>query len=146
MFTDLMEHVAQGFDALGAGVLVAGLLWSLALAAWTWRHGNGRRAYRALRETFGGVLLLSLEILVAADLIRTVAVAPTLTNVAVLGLIVLIRTFLSFSLQVEIDGAPPWRRALTNGAAVATRASRAARDDGRTPRATSLEADLDPER
>ena len=131
MFTDLMENVARGFDALGAAVLVIGLLWSLALAGWTWRHGGGRRAYQALRETFGGVLLLSLEILVAADLIRTVAVAPTLTNVAVLGLIVLIRTFLSFSLQVEIDGALPWRRAFTSGAAVAVRASRAARDDGR---------------
>ena len=141
MFTDLMEHVAKGFDALGAGVLVTGLLWSLALAIWTWRHRGGRRAYRALRETFGGVLLLSLEILVAADLIRTVAVAPTLTNVAVLGLIVLIRTFLSFSLQVEIDGAPPWRRALTSGSAVATRASRTALDDSRVAQATNLEAD-----
>jgi uncharacterized membrane protein len=146
MFTDVMEQVAKGFDALGAGVLVIGLLWSLALAIWTWRHGGGRRAYRALRETFGGVLLLSLEILVAADLIRTVAVAPTLANVAVLGLIVLIRTFLSFSLQVEIDGALPWRRALTSGAAVATRASRAALDDGRGPQATNLEADRDLER
>ncbi len=146
MFTDFMGRVAQGFDGLGAGVLVIGLLWSLALAVWTWRHGGGRRAYRALRETFGGVLLLSLEILVAADLIRTVAVAPTLTNVAVLGLIVLIRTFLSFSLQVEIDGAPPWRRALTSGAAVATRASRAARGDGRVSQATGFEADQDLER
>jgi uncharacterized membrane protein len=141
MFTDVMEQVAKGFDALGAGVLVIGLLWSLALAIWTWRHGGGRRAYRALRETFGGVLLLSLEILVAADLIRTVAIAPTLTNVAVLGLIVLIRTFLCFSLQVEIDGALPWRRALTSGAAVATRASRAALDDGRVSQAAKLEAD-----
>ena len=109
MFTDLMGHVAQGFDALGAGVLVTGLLWSLGLAVWTWRHAGGRRAYQALRETFGGVLLLSLEILVAADLIRTVAVAPTLTNVAVLGLIVLIRTFLSFSLELEITGRWPWQ-------------------------------------
>ncbi len=146
MFTDLMGHVAQGFDVLGAGTLVAGLLWSLALAAWTWRHGGGRGAYRALRETFGGVLLLSLEILVAADLIRTVAVAPTLANVAVLGLIVLIRTFLSFSLQVEIDGALPWRRALTSGAAVVTRASRASRADGRVPPATRLGADQESER
>lgn len=72
--------------------------------------------YPALRETFGGVLLLGLEILVAA-LIRTVAVSPTLRNVAVLGLIVVIRTFLSFSLQVEIDGQLPWRRFLANGVA-----------------------------
>jgi uncharacterized membrane protein len=141
MFTNLMERTAQGFDALGAGALVAGLLWSLALAVRTWLHSGGRRAYQALRETFGGVLLLSLEILVAADLIRTVAVAPTLTNVAVLGLIVLIRTFLSFSLQVEIDGSPPWRRAFTSGAAVARRASRAARDGSGAPYATDAEVD-----
>jgi uncharacterized membrane protein len=145
MFTDFMERMAQGFDVLGAGVLVAGLLWSLAVAVWAWRHSGGRRAYQALRETFGGVLLLSLEILVAADLIRTVAVAPTLTNVAVLGLIVLIRTFLSFSLQIEIDGTPPWRRVLTSGAVIATRASRAARD-GRESHATGSEADRDVER
>jgi uncharacterized membrane protein len=78
----------------------------------------------ALRETFGGFLLLGLEILVAADLIRTVAVAPTLQNVLVLGLIVLIRTFLSFSLQVEIEGKPPWRRAVTSGATTIAEAAR----------------------
>ena len=55
-------------------------------------------------------ILLSLEILVAADLIRTVAVQPTLQNVLVLGLIILIRTFLSFSLEIEIEGVAPWRR------------------------------------
>jgi len=70
--------------------------------------------YEVLRETFGGVLLLGLESW-AADLIRTVAVAPTLENVGVLGLIVLIRTFLSFSLEIEIEGVPPWRRALVSG-------------------------------
>ncbi|GAA3454682.1 DUF1622 domain-containing protein [Dactylosporangium matsuzakiense] len=130
-FTQLMDRTAQGFDALGAGVLVVGLLWALVLAVRTWRTRGGRPAYQALRETFGGVLLLSLEVLVAADLIRTVAVAPTLTNVAVLGLIVLIRTFLSFSLQIEIDGAPPWRRALTSGATTVARAARNASGDER---------------
>ncbi|MFM8893879.1 MAG: DUF1622 domain-containing protein, partial [Actinomycetales bacterium] len=68
---------------------------------------------------------LGLEILVAGDLIRTVAVAPTLDNVLVLGLIVLIRTFLSFSLEIEIEGVPPWRRALVSGATVIRRAARA---------------------
>jgi hypothetical protein len=68
-----------------------------------------------MRETFGSLLLLGLEILVAADLVRTVAVEPTLENVAILGLIVLIRTFLSFSLEIEMEGVPPWRRALIGG-------------------------------
>lgn len=62
----------------------------------------------------------------AADLIRTVAVAPTVTNVLVLGLIVLIRTFLSFSLETEIEGVPPWRRALPSGAGAVGRATTAA--------------------
>src|SRR5258706_9169732 len=112
-FTEVMDRVAQGFEAIGAGVLVLGLVWSVVLAVVTWRTGDGRRAYQALRESFGGVLLLGLEILVAADLIRTVAVAPTAQNVAVLALLVLIRAFLSFSLQIEIEGTPPWERAAT---------------------------------
>ena len=115
-FTGLLANVARIFEAIGTAVLVAGLIWSVVLASVAWRAAGGRSGYQALRETFGGVLLLGLEILVAADLIRTVAVAPTTRNVAVLGLIVLIRTFLSFSLQVEIDGELPWRRGLTSGA------------------------------
>ncbi len=65
--------------------------------------------YRTLRSFVGRTILLSLEILVAADLIRTVAVDPSLENVASLGVIVLIRTVLSFSLDVEIEGKLPWR-------------------------------------
>lgn len=117
-FTTVMDHVAQAFEALGALILVIGVVWSLVLAVLAWRRSGSReRAYNALRRSFGGTLLLGLEILVAADLIRTVAVAPTVDNVLVLGLIVLIRTFLSFSLEIEIDGVVPWRRALVSGAA-----------------------------
>ena len=104
--------MARVFEAIGAAVLVVGLIWSVVLASLTWRASGGARGYQTLRKTFGAVLLLGLEILVAADLITTVAVAPTLRNVAVLGLIVLIRTFLSVSLQVEIDGQVPSRRAV----------------------------------
>src|SRR3954465_8244704 len=111
-----MDHVAQGFEVVGAAVLVVGLIWSLVHAASVWRtERNGRAAYPLLRRSFGSVLLLGLEILVAADLIRTVAVSPTLENVGVLAAIVLIRTFLSFSLEIEIEGVPPWRRALLGG-------------------------------
>ena len=115
-FTEAMERVAQGFEALGALVLLGGLLLAVVLAAQAWRRGrDGRRAYEVLRRAFGGAILFGLEILVAADLLRTVAVAPTLENVAILGVIVLIRTFLSFSLEIEIEGVPPWRRALLPG-------------------------------
>lgn len=66
--------------------------------------------YRVYRQDLGRAILLGLEFLIAGDIIRTVAVAPTLQNVLVLGLIVLIRTFLSFSLQLEIEGKLPWSR------------------------------------
>jgi uncharacterized membrane protein len=129
-FKDAMEHVAQAFEVFGAFVLALGLVWSIVLAGRTLLSVGGRRAYRTLRETFGGVLLLGLEILVAADLIHTIAVAPTLQNLGGLGLIVLVRTFLSFSLETEIEGVPPWRRALVSGATVASQASHRAAQSG----------------
>ena len=126
-FTTVMDHVAQAFEGLGALILVVGVVWSLVLAVLAWRRsGSAARAFSALRQSFGGTLLLGLEILVAADLVRTVAVAPTLNNVLVLGLIVLIRTFLSFSLEIEIDGVVPWRRALASGAATIKQATQTA--------------------
>jgi uncharacterized membrane protein len=127
-FTTAMNHVAQAFEGLGAAVLVVGVVWSIVLAVLAWRRtGRAGPVYNALRQAFGGSLLLSLEVLVAADLIRTVAVAPTVTNVLVLGLIVLIRTFLSFSLEMEIEGVAPWRRATASGIGTIKRASETAR-------------------
>ena len=123
-YTHLMMTIAQAFEIVAAAVLVAGLIFSAVLSIRTWRRTSSAPAtYRALRQTFGGAILLGLEILVAGDLIRTVAIAPTLENVAVLGLIVLIRTFLSFSLEIEIEGVPPWRRALVSGASVMAKAA-----------------------
>src|SRR5258708_3057035 len=83
-FTTPMGHAAQPFQGLGALILTIGLLWSVVLAVLAWRRsGSLQRANTALRQAFGATLLLGLEILVAADLIRTVAVAPTLDNVLV---------------------------------------------------------------
>ena len=111
-FTEVMEHVARSFEALAVAVLVIGLLWSLTYATLTYRRTkDGRKAYQVLRQSLGGVLLLGLEILVAANLLLSVAVEPTLTNVATLRLMVLIRTVLSFSLEMEINGVAPWRAA-----------------------------------
>ena len=123
-YTHLMMTIAQAFEIVAAAVLVAGLIFSAILSIRTWQRTSSASAtYRALRQTFGGAILLGLEILVAGDLIRTVAIAPTLENVAVLGLIVLIRTFLSFSLEIEIEGVPPWRRAFVSGATVMKQAA-----------------------
>jgi uncharacterized membrane protein len=119
-FTGVMEHVAQAFEALGALILAIGVLWSVWVAIVAWRRSRQpTTGYAALRRAFGRTLLLGLEVLVAADLIRTVAVSPTLDNVLVLGLIVLIRTFLSFSLEIEIEGVPPWRRGAARSAGTA---------------------------
>ena len=126
-YARVMLTLAQGFELVAAAVLVLGLVLALIVSARRYlQTRSGSASYRVLRQTFGGVILLGLEILVAGDLIRTVAVSPTLENVAVLGLIVLIRTFLSFSLEIEIDGVPPWRKALVSGASVATTAQRKA--------------------
>ena len=125
-YTSMMLVVAQVFEVIAAAVLFAGLLWSVWISAREYRRSrDGGLAYRAMRQSFGGAILLGLEILVAGDLIRTVAVAPTLDNVIVLGLIVLIRTFLSFSLEIEMDGVPPWRKALVSGASFMARAAAA---------------------
>jgi uncharacterized membrane protein len=110
-------RVAEAFDVAGAAILVLGFVWSAAVAARATLRSGGREGYRRLRTTFGAVLLLGLEVLVAADLVRTVAVSPSLQNVIVLGIIVVIRTFLSFSLQIEIDGSLPWRRGPDPGSA-----------------------------
>ena len=127
-YTQVMLVVAQTFEVIAAAVLFAGLLWSLWISLRDYlRHKDGGLAYRVMRQSFGGAILLGLEILVAGDLIRTVAVAPTLDNVLVLGIIVLIRTFLSFSLEIEMDGVPPWRKGLVSGATVMARAASATR-------------------
>lgn len=129
IYTSVMLQVAQGFEIVSAIILIVGLVVAFVLAMRTYRRGrDGTAAYRILRQTFGGVILLGLEVLVAGDLIRTVAVEPTFENVAVLGLIVLIRTFLSFSLEIEIEGVPPWRRGLVSGATVVRNAARKAAD------------------
>jgi uncharacterized membrane protein len=133
-FVEVMDHVAVAFEVLGAVVLGVGVIWAAALSVQVWRRtGRGRAAYQTLRETFGSALLLAIEVLVAADLIRTVAVDPTLESVAILGLIVLIRTFLSFSLEIEIEGVAPWRRALVGGTAHLAAATARARDRAAPP-------------
>ena len=125
-YANVMLTIAQAFEVVAAAVLVIGLFVAFGFAIATYRRTHALPpTYRVLRQTFGGVILLGLEILVAGDLIRTVAIAPTLENVAVLGLIVLIRTFLSFSLEIEIEGVPPWRRALVSGATVIKNAAAA---------------------
>lgn len=107
-FVEIIETVGKVIDATGVAVIVCGALLAAALTV-TRRSGQPNR-YESFRRQLGRSILLGLEFLVAADIIRTVAITPTPTSVAVLGGIVLIRTFLSFSLQLEMTGAWPWQR------------------------------------
>jgi uncharacterized membrane protein len=110
-YARFMDYITKAFEVAGVAVLMVGFISAFAhVVVVRVRRGTRHQVYGMVRTYFGRSLLLSLEIFVAADLIRTVAVEPTLQNVLVLGLIVLIRTFLSFSLQVEMDGIMPWRR------------------------------------
>jgi uncharacterized membrane protein len=112
-FEQTMDAIARGVEIIGIVTLVLGLAAALVRAGLALTGGQGvEEAYRIVRTVFGRSILLGLEFLVAADIIRTVAVQPSLENVAVHGLIVLIRTFLSFSLEVEIDGRWPWQHAV----------------------------------
>lgn len=104
-----IEVVGFGFEALGVVVIVLGAVLSMARLVGQ-GIGKIRSPYRELRQELGGAIVLGLEFLVAGDIIRTVAVDPSLQSVAALGLIVLIRTFLSMTLQLEIDGYWPWER------------------------------------
>jgi uncharacterized membrane protein len=109
--------VARWFELAGIAVVVLGTL--VAIGQFGWRYagqgrspdGNQPGLLASFRRTLGRSILTGLELLVAADIIRTVAVEPTLTNVLILGIIVLIRTFLSLSLEVEIEGKWPWKQA-----------------------------------
>lgn len=106
-FLDIAEHL---FEIAGVGILVGGGLISLAVWIRDLSRGHRRVAYDGLRHNIGRTILLGLEVLIIADIILTVAIDQTLENVATLGLLVLVRTFLSFSLDIELDGVVPWRR------------------------------------
>lgn len=116
----LFTGIAVGFELVGALAMVAGFVVAVVLAARSLRRREGARpAYLVLRNTLGAAILLGLEVLVAADLIRTITSKPSIEDAVILGLIVVIRTILSMSIQIEIEGVLPWRKALlTSGGQV----------------------------
>lgn len=109
-----ISWVTHAVEAAGIGIIVVGAFGSLAIFLTRLARGQPRDAnVAAFRSSLGRSILLGLEFLVAADIINTVGVEPTLQSLSVLAGIVLIRTFLSFSLEVEIDGRWPWQRPAT---------------------------------
>ena len=109
-FDEAIEVVGQIVDGLGVAILLIGVVGSLLpyLAQLVRRQADDAD-YVRVRRRLGRAILLGLEFLIAADIIRTVAISPTLGSVGALGVIVLIRTFLSLTLQVEIEGRWPWQ-------------------------------------
>lgn len=124
MTEDILESgfagIATGFEVLGTIAMVVGFIIAAWLGASALLKGRGATAaFHTLRITMGGAILLGLEILVAADLVRTITSKPSLEDALILGLVVVIRTILSMSIQIEIEGVLPWKRALlTSGATV----------------------------
>jgi uncharacterized membrane protein len=113
-FQDWVDLAGRVIDGAGVVAVVVGV----AVASIFALVRLGRRetpVYRPYRRFLGRSILLGLELLVAADIIRTVAITPTLESVGVLAAIVLIRTFLSFSLELEITGRWPWQKAPAEG-------------------------------
>jgi len=108
-FQSTVEKVGMAVDAVGVLVIVGGILVA-SVRALVSHAPRGLDRYTAYRQSLGRAILLGLELLVAGDIIRTVAVAPTLENLSVLALIVVIRTFLSFSLEMEVSGRWPWQQ------------------------------------
>jgi uncharacterized membrane protein len=109
-FQSLIEVLGRIVDASGVIAIVLGALMAAVLAIGRLVRRESE-AYGRFRQFLGRSILLGLELLVAADIIRTVAVTPSLGSVAVLAVIVLIRTFLSWSLELEITGRWPWQKA-----------------------------------
>ena len=119
VFADIAVAVARLIELAGIIILVVG---GLLTAYWALRDAlAGEKAYERARRSFGRVLLLALEVLVAADIVQTVAVELTVESIATLGLLVLVRTVLSFSLSAELEGIVPWRRAEFEAAQAARR-------------------------
>jgi uncharacterized membrane protein len=110
-YEETISDVVKVVEAVGAGIMVLGGLGAFAVFARdVTRAATPGGAYKALRRNLGRCILLGLEVLIVADIVRTIIVDPTLESVAVLGVIVVIRILLSFSLEVEMDGVWPWRR------------------------------------
>ena len=123
----IFEFVTVSFEVIGVAAISVGLIVSVVVSGLVWRRTrSASEGFHSLRNSFGGVILLGLELLVAADIVATVTSHPSLNDAAILGLIVVIRTVLSFSLQIEMDGVAPWRRAFVTGPEVVARSLTAA--------------------
>ncbi len=108
-YREWMEEFARVFEAIGVAIIGIGAVYAVVTAVMG--RSGASNLFNQVRRNFGQPLILGLEVLVAADIIETVIVERTLESAASLGIIVLVRVVLSFSLDIEVDGIVPWRRA-----------------------------------
>ena len=106
----IIEWLARGLEIVGVAIILVGVVLATAMFVRQGRRANWREAYERYRANLGRGILLGLELLVGADIIGTITAPLTFESVGLLALVVLIRTFLSFSLETEIEGCWPWRR------------------------------------
>jgi uncharacterized membrane protein len=109
-FEEVMEDVVRGFEVAGVAILAigsvfAGIRFLLGLVG-----ARRSEAYQRVRNDIGRAILLGLEVLIIADIVQTITLDPTIEGALTLGIVVLVRTFLSFSLEIELEGVVPWRR------------------------------------
>ncbi|MGZ4325669.1 MAG: DUF1622 domain-containing protein [Solirubrobacteraceae bacterium] len=110
-YEHVISEVVKVVEAVGAGIMVLGGLGAFIVFAFRAAHAEtSHESYDGLRRHLGRCILLGLEVLIVADIVRTIIVDSTIESVTVLAIIVIIRILLSFSLEVEIDGVWPWRR------------------------------------
>jgi uncharacterized membrane protein len=109
-FETVMDDIGRGVDAAGVVTIVVGAVLATLVAVQALLRRQRGTIYATYRRRLGRSILLGLEFLVAADIIHTVAVTPTFESVGILALIVLIRTFLSWTLELEITGRWPWQK------------------------------------
>ena len=114
-FDALLHYATMAMEAAGVAAIVVGAVFAAVSSLRLLGSGAAGSAYHEFRLKLGRAILLGLELLVAADIIGTVAVEPSLENVLILAVVVLIRTFLSISLTVEIEGRWPWQAARSAG-------------------------------
>ncbi len=114
-FTDIISVAGYTIEAVGVLVVIIGSCLSSVVYIRTFRELPEGIAYKTFRRQLGRSIMLGLEFLIAGDIVRTVVVADTLQNIAVLGLIILIRSFLSVTLHLEVEGRWPWQTEKHNG-------------------------------
>lgn len=108
-FIEIISVAGYAIEAVGVLVVVAGSCFSSVVFIRTFRNLPEGVAYKTYRRQLGRSIILGLEFLIAGDIVRTVVVADTLENVAILGLIILMRSFLSLTLHLEVEGRWPWQ-------------------------------------